>query len=256
MRKLRLLHLNAGTKIGGTETMLLRFLDRVDRNQFDVFVGAFFPGGELLDEAEKRKANIVLLNQTESANLFQIFKGFVKLYKFLKNNQIDIIQIYGFWTNIGGRIAAKLAKVPIVITGQRTEDTWRKSFHSFLDRFTSRWIDLYVSVFNKGKELLINRERIPANKIEVVHNGIDLYWTSQAANIEKHFPTIGMIAAFNQFKAQEVLIQAAPKIIEKFPSAKFILAGCGNNEKKISETITRLGLNPHFTMPGFIKDIR
>jgi glycosyltransferase involved in cell wall biosynthesis len=256
MRKIKILHLNAGTKLGGTETMLLRFLDKVDRNQFEVYIGAFFPGGQLLDEANKRKANTILLNNRDTTSLFRILNGFVKLYKFLKKNRIDIIQIYGFWTNIGGRIAAKLAKVPVVITGQRTEDSWRKPIHSFLDRFTSRWVDLYISVFNKGKELLIKRDRIPERKIVVVHNGIDLNWTNQVYRNNVNFPTIGMVAAFNQFKTQEVLIQAAPKIMEKFLNAKFILTGCGNTEKKMSEMINNLGLNSQFTLPGFIKDIR
>ena len=256
MRRLNLLHLNAGTKLGGTETMILRFLDNIDHNQFQAYVGAFFPGGELLDEADKRGAQTVLFKITSSANPIQLLSGFVRLYKFLKKHKIDIIHMYGFWTNIGGRIAAKLAKTPVIITGQRTEDNWRKSIHSFLDRFTSRWVDLYISVFNKGKELLVNRDRIPAEKILVVHNGIDLNWANPVKSSEKHFSLIGMVAAYNQFKTQEVLIRAAPMILKKFPQAKFILVGCGNTEKKMSEMISNLGLNFHFSTWGFVKDIR
>lgn len=282
MRRLKLLHLNAGTKLGGTETMILRFLDNIDHNQFQAYVGAFFPGGELLDESDKRGAQTILFKITSSANPIQLLSGFVRLYKFLKKHKIDIIHMYGFWTNIGGRIAAKLVKTPVIITGQRTEDNWRKLFHSFLDRITSRWVDLYISVFNKGKELLVKRDRIPENKVVVVNNGIDLNWASPALptlvrkipqklgtsqvlrkgwaspvkSSEKHFPLIGMTAAFNQFKAQDELIKAAPKILEKFPQAKFILAGCGNTEKKMSEMINNLGLNSHFSIPGFVKDIR
>ncbi len=256
MRKIKILYLNAGTKLGGTETMILRFLDNVDHNQFQVYVGAFFPGGELLDEADKRGAQTVLFKIKSSANPIQLLSAFVRLYKFLKKHKIDIIHMYGFWTNLGGRIAAKLAKTPVIITGQRTEDNWRKSIHSFLDRFTSRWVDLYISVFDKGKELLVNRDRIPAEKIVVVHNGIDLNWANPVKSSEKHFLLIGMVAAFNQFKTQDELIKAAPKILEKFPQAKFIFAGCGNTEKKISEMINNLGLNKQFSMHGFVKDIR
>jgi glycosyltransferase involved in cell wall biosynthesis len=256
MQKLKLLHLNAGTKLGGTETMLLRFLERVDQSQFEVYVSAFFPGGELLEEASKRGGKFVLFNITNPANVFQLFSALIKLVRFLNNNKIDIIHLYGFWINIGGRFAAKLAKVPIIITGQRTEDNWRNVFHSFLDRFTSRWVDLYISVFNKGKELLIRRDRIPENKIVVIHNGIDLDWANSIERSNENFPTIGMIAAFNHFKAQDVLIRAAPKILEKFPQAKFILAGCGCTEKKMSEMISNFGLNRHFSVPGFVKDTR
>lgn len=253
MRSIKLLHLNAGTEIGGTETMILRFLDKVDQQKFVVYVGAFFPGGEFLEEAKTRGAHSKLFKIT---NALDIFTAFIKLSRYLKKNKIDIIHLYGFWTNIGGRIAAKLARTPIIICGQRTEDNWRKPFHSWLDRLTMRWVNLYISVFHKGKELLISRDQIPECKIVVIHNGIDINWANQFERNKKNFPIIGMVAAFNQFKAQEALIHAAHKILEKFPLAEFILVGCGKTEKKISELINNLGLNAQFKMPGFVRDIR
>jgi glycosyltransferase involved in cell wall biosynthesis len=260
MRSIKLLHLNSGTNLGGTETMILRFLDKVDQQQFEVFVGAFFPGGEFLYEAEKRGARSVLF---KIKNAIDIFSAFIRLFRYLKKNKIDIVHLYGFWTNIGGRIAAKLAKTPIIICGQRTEDKWRKPFHSRLDWITSRWVDLYISVFNKGKELLISRDRIPERKIVVIHNGIDMNWANSIQKnnwnlpiSERLFPTIGMVAAFNHFKAHNALIQAAPKILEKFPHAKFILSGDGYTKKKASEMINDMCLTSQFIMPGFVKDIR
>lgn len=253
MHRIKLLHLNAGTNIGGTETMILRFLDRVDQQHFAVFIGAFFPGGEFLNEAKKRGAQIVLFKIT---NAIHFFSAFIKLSRFLKKNKIDIIHLYGFWTNIGGRIAAKLARTPIIISGQRTEDSWRKPIHSWLDRLTLRWVDLYISVFHKGKELLIKRDRIPENKIVVVHNGIDLTWVNTERQNKGQLPMIGMIAAQNRFKRQDLLIQAAPKILESFPQANFVLAGSGCTIDKNIKLISSLGLTSHFVVSGFVKDVR
>ncbi len=253
MHKIKLLHLNAGSNIGGTETMILRFLDKVDQQQFTVYVGAFFPGGEFLNEVKKRRAQSVLFKIT---NAIHFISAFIKLSRFLKKNKIDIIHLYGFWTNIGGRIAAKLAKTPIIISGQRTEDNWRKPFHSWLDRLTLRWVDLYISVFHKGKELLIKRDRIPENKIVVIHNGIDLTWVNTEKQNKKQLPMIGMIAAQNRFKRQDLLIQAAPKILESFPQANFILVGSGRTMDKNIKLISSLGLTSHFIVNGFVKDIR
>jgi glycosyltransferase involved in cell wall biosynthesis len=253
MRSIKLLHLNAGTNLGGTETMILRFLDKVDQQKFAVYVGAFFPGGEFLEEAKTRSARSVLFKIT---NVINIFSAFIRLSRYLKKNKIDIIHLYGFWTNIGGRIAAKLAKTPIIICGQRTEDKWRKPFHSWLDWITSRWVDLYISVFNKGKELLISRDRIPERKIVVIHNGIDLTWVNTEKHNREQPPMIGMIAAQNRFKRQDLLIQAAPKILERFPQVNFVLAGNGCTMEKNIELISSLGLTSHFIVSGFVKDIR
>ena len=54
MKRLKVLQLNAGTNLGGTETMILRFLDTIDKTRFQVWVGAFFNHGPLLSEVEYR----------------------------------------------------------------------------------------------------------------------------------------------------------------------------------------------------------
>ncbi|MEO0092282.1 MAG: glycosyltransferase [candidate division WOR-3 bacterium] len=255
MKKLKVLHLNASTYIGGTEMMILRLLDNIDRTKFDVSVASFFPGGTLLDEVKKRGGKPFLFKIANQKNILQMFNAFIRLYQYLRNNNIDIIHIYGFWSNIIGRFCARLANVPIIITGQRTEDNWRKSFHSLLDRFTSRWVNLYISVFNKGKELLIKRDKIPEKKIVVIHNGIDLNWAIGGKG-NSLFPIVGMVAAFSSFKAHEVLIESAIKIVEKLPKIKFILVGCGPKQKKITELINKRGLNSYFLLPGFVYDVR
>jgi len=255
MRKLNILHLNAGTCMGGTETMILRFLEAATNSRFNFYVAAFFLNGPLLDEATKRGAKTCLFQITKRYNVFQLIAVLIKLCRYLKSNKIDIVHMYGFWTNILGRLAIKLTKTPIGITGQRTEDNWRKWYHSYLDRITSRWVDLYISVFNKGKELLVKRDRIPENKIVVIHNGIDLNWAFDRHN-DCVSPLIGMVAMFSPFKTHKELIQAAPKIIEKFPQVKFILVGGGTTKKESVQFISKLGLNSYFLMPGLVNNVR
>lgn len=255
MRKLNVLHLNAGTELGGTETMILRFLETADRTRFNFYVAAFFPGGLLLDRAKRLNAETRLFKVSKRYNMLELIVAFIRLCRFLKKNKIDIVHMYGFWTSIFSRVAIKLTKTPIGITGLRTEDNWRRWYHSFLDRATSRWIDLYISVFNKGKELLVNRDRIPANKIVVIHNGIDLAWVITGRGTCP-LPIVGMIAAFSSFKAHEELIRAVPKIIEKFPNIKFILVGNGKKKKGITDLITKLNLHSYFIITDFVSDVR
>jgi glycosyltransferase involved in cell wall biosynthesis len=255
MRKINVLHLNASTQIGGTETMILRFLSAADKTSFNFFVGSFFKGGVLLERAEKEGAKTALFRINQRFNIFQIISAFIKLCRFMKRNKIGIIHTYGFWTSVAGRIAAKLTKVPVVITGQRTEDNWRNPFHSWLDRFTSGWVDLYISVFNKGKELLIQRDHIAEEKIMVIPNGIDPAWAIGGRRNGK-IPTVGMVAAFSSFKAYEQLIFAATKVVEKFSDVKFILVGDGEKKNEIIKLIDTLKLNSHFILTGYVEDVR
>jgi glycosyltransferase involved in cell wall biosynthesis len=189
-----------------------------------------------------------------------------------------------------GRIVARLAKTPIIITGIRIENFGYNGFHSFLERSTSGWVDLYISVSEQSRKLLLKQHWIPEEKVVVIHNGIDLNWaklyTSQNVDSREKrifpngvtggkrttfFPArgvktpierglgkiqIGMIAAFNHFKTQDSIVLAAPKILETFPNTKFVLVGEGKTKKRITELISQLGLNSNFLLPGFVNDVR
>ncbi len=255
MRKLKLFHLEAGINLGGTEIMLLRYLDRVERTCFQVAVGALFNNGRLIDEVRKKRFVGVSFGIKRRWNLIEVIWAFYKLYLFLKRNKIDIIQLYGFYTNILGRIVARLARIPVVITGLRTEKFWRNRFHSLLARATANWTDSYISVSEKGKELMLRKKWIKKDKVMVIANGIDINWaTCQRLKTLPH--KVGMIAAFNQFKAQKELVLAATRILKKFPEAKFILVGEGKTKRYVIKLIKNLGLKNNFDLIGYTKDVR
>lgn len=255
MKKLKLLHLNAGTNLGGTETMLLRFLDKVDKTRFQVSVGAFFNNGPLLAEVKKRGFEAIEFRINNEFNPFEVLSALVKLYRFLKTKKIDIIHQYGFYTNIFGRIVSRMAKIPIVITGLRMEKFGNNGFHSLLERMTANWSDLYISVSEKGRKLMFEKRWVPKEKVVVVHNGIETDWAKSRIT-DTAQPRIGMIADFNKYKAQQDLVVAASEVLKKFPNAKFVLAGEGETKKNIFKMIKYLGLDSNFVLNGFVGDVR
>ncbi|MCZ2845524.1 MAG: glycosyltransferase [Candidatus Bathyarchaeota archaeon] len=255
MRKLKLLHLNAGTNLGGTETMILRFLDNVDKTRFQISIGAFFNNGPLLSEVEKRNFESRLFKIKHQWNLFEVLFALLKLYHFLKSKKIDIIHMYGFYTNILGRIAARMAKTTIVITGLRMEKFGRNGFHSFLERMTSHWTDRYISISERGQELMLQKQWIEKEKVIVIHSGIDNNWAI-GRTLENQNHRVGMIAAFSRFKAHEQIVLAAPSILRTFPDTKFFLAGEGKTKQRIIKLITSLGINANFDFLGDVQDVR
>ena len=273
-----MLFLNAGTDLGGTEIMLLRFLEKVDRNRFKVSVAALFDRGPFLFEIRKRGFEAYLFAIKHQWNPFEIVYAFARLYRFLKSKRIDIVHMYGFYTNILGSLTARMAKTPVVITGVRTEVADRNGYHHMLERATAHWIDLYISVSEQSRLQMLRKPWVKDGRIVVVHNGIDANWARPMLNSEsrKHqpksnrnphnipfnshalngFPRIGMIGAFNRLKAQEILVLAAPLILSKFPKAKFVLMGEGKNKARIIKFIKQTGFSECFVLPDFAIDPR
>ncbi|MEO0114335.1 MAG: glycosyltransferase [candidate division WOR-3 bacterium] len=262
MRKLKLLQLNAGTNLGGTEIMLLRFLDNVDRNRFQVIVGAFFDNDPLISEVQKRGFEGKLFRIKNCYNPFAVLIAFFSVYRFLKSRKVDIIHLYGFYTNILGKIAARFAKTPIVVTGLRMERFGKNFFHSLLARITDSWTDLYIAVSQRTKALMLQKRWLSKKKVIVIHSGIDPKWSASSSKDDNpdtqapQAPWVGMVGAFNQFKAQEKIVLSAPLVLKNFPTTRFILVGEGKTKERIIRMIAKLGLKPNFDLFGTVSDIR
>ena len=268
-RRLNLLFINAGTDLGGTEIMILRFLERVHKRRFKITVGAFFDRGPLLSEVRRRGFEAVLFPIKHEHNLLEIAYNLARLYRFMRANRFDIVHMNGFYTNILGSLVARMAKIPVVITGVRTEVSGRNGYQHVLERATAHWVDRYISVSEQSRIQMLERPWVHDGQIVVVHNGIDPDWARTPSmshhrgrmirarsGVKENSPCIGMIGAFNRLKAQEILILAAPRILRKYPNARFVLAGAGKTKARIVKMIDKAGLSGHFETPDFTLDPR
>jgi glycosyltransferase involved in cell wall biosynthesis len=102
---------------------------------------------------------------------------------------------------------------------------------------------------------MLKKHWVPKEKVVVVHNGIETDWVN-GKKLNTTQPIIGMIADFNKYKAQQDLVVAASEVLKKFPNAKFVLAGEGENKKKIFKLIKHLRLDANFVLNGFVGDVR
>jgi glycosyltransferase involved in cell wall biosynthesis len=277
-RQMNLLFLNAGTDIGGTETMLLRFLERLNKDKFKASVAAFFDRGPLLHEVRKRGSEAVLFAVKHQWNPLEIVYAFARLHSYMKTRKIDILHMYGFYTNILGSITARMAKTPVIITGVRTEISGRNGYHNILEWISDNWIDLYISVSEQSRLQMLARQWVNKEKVVVIHNGIDPGWAHSVGESENRKreskkrsipqtilsnahahnggPRIGMIGAFNRLKAQEILVLAAPRVLKKFPNTKFVLMGGGKTRNRIINLITKTRLSKRFVLPDPLIDPR
>lgn len=104
----------------------------------------------------------------------------------------------------------------------------------------------------------------PKNKIDVVPNGVDprpfqaldgLDLTSLRARYafaeEKLVFFIGRLVVE---KGAEILVRAAPAVLQEMPNVRFVIAGRGPETAHLQQVITKLNLQAHVTMAGFISD--
>jgi glycosyltransferase involved in cell wall biosynthesis len=120
-----------------------------------------------------------------------------------------------------------------------------------------------VSEFTKWE--LTNYYKIPAHKIQVIHNGVDIKKFQPAADKRKVKAELGFnpddiaIVSVGRLYARKglfTLIESMPAVVKRFPNAKFIISGKGQSDEmqKLIAHATRLGVIGNIIFTGYYPD--
>jgi len=271
MSKINLLYVITKLELGGAQKQLLILINNLDKKKYNIFLFTA-RGGLLVREA----ASIEGLTLKKSKFLERLINplkdvlALVEIYYFIKKNRIQIVHTHSSKAGILGRLAAKLAKTPIII---HTVHGWSfndyqpvgiKYFYIILEKicavFTNKII--VVSGFDKEKGLknLIGRK----DQYILVRYGIDnqVFRDTKKRNEARESLgltdadlVIGMVACFKIQKAPLDFIELAGLIKKDFPGAKFVLVGDGELRKKINARIKQLNLEGQVILTGWRNDI-
>jgi glycosyltransferase involved in cell wall biosynthesis len=142
------------------------------------------------------------------------------------------------------------------------------SFNWFLRFFEEGMIHrarkiIAVSHFTKWE--LTKYYKIPAHKIQVIHNGVDIKKFQPAVDKRKVKVAMGLnpddlaIVSVGRLYARKglfTLIESMPDIIKKFPKAKFIISGKGQSDEmhKLNAHAERLGVRGNIVFTGYTPD--
>ncbi|MFQ6618613.1 MAG: glycosyltransferase family 4 protein [Fidelibacterota bacterium] len=261
--KIRVFQILTETRIGGTERSVLEYVRRISRDDFNVTVGAFIPGGRLPGLLNSINVDFVIFEVKRKYNIFKIFIALLKLYLLLKKRRFHIIHISGFYANMCCRVLGKLSGTPVIITSQWSIDLWRRWYHSLMDRATSILVDSYISNSREAGKILERREHIPPEKIQVIHDGVEVLPLKRSQIMKKYSeysegsiaPLIAMIANFRTPKRHEDVIAAARDVLEYNGRVKFAFAGTGTLEQWIKQKVRSYGLDDSFIFMGYVEDV-
>lgn len=185
-----------------------------------------------------------------------------RLRRLFREWRPDVIHMHTSHAHMLGMLASRTTGVGRTVVSRRVDFTIYRNFLR-LSWFKYRFgIDLYVAISEGIKRQMV-RDGIPADRIQVVHSGID---PSRFDGVEPHdyaaefgvpegAPIIGDVAHFGWHKAQEVLVAAAPRILERHPEARIFLIGKGELRPKIEAQVAELGLADRILFTGFRTDV-
>ncbi len=178
-----------------------------------------------------------------------------KLIKALKSLKPDILHIHGNKTAFVGRVAARRAKINNVIVTVHNFLTYqeRRGLKSrlafYIERQLAKSTSKIITVSNLLKSNLVKKEGIDKNRIEVIHNGIDLSAQKktfarvrdQHSILPNDFLVLN-VARMVDFKGQEYLIKAISKVSIDIPT-KLIIVGDGPLNRKLRKLVKKYNIS-------------
>jgi glycosyltransferase involved in cell wall biosynthesis len=250
---------------GGAQRHVSLLAPRLDRGRFDVTVCCRKKTGEYLSEVEA--AGIEVLEFGSHGKLFgpSALQADYRLARFLESRSVDILHSFLFECNIQGIMAAKLCPGVRVIAGLRNMDDKYGSFrHAVYVRVLKR-SDGIVAVCPAVKARYVSRG-LPEHLISVVENGVEIRDLDPSRASKEAARALGgelpgrplvvTLASLHQRKGLDCLLDAAARVAERIPSARFVIAGEGPERGRLEEQRGKLGLDEAVLLPGPVLAVR
>jgi len=242
--KIRILFLTTTTKVSGAEKQLIYLINGLN-NRYIPAVCSIMHGGDMFSRlGDIRKYSLGITKKT------QLIKA-LKLHSIIKDFQPDIIQSFLDFDNILAATLGSWNNVKI-ITGKRDSVLKRSFFRKILLKMAYGSSDCIIANSNAGRGYLLRNKYAKENRINVIHNAIDLeYYQENVKYITlKGKKNIGCISNFTHAKNIKTLLKAVASIKEK---PTLYILGSGNT-KGIKTLARQMGVN--LVLPGYIKDVR
>ena len=197
--------------------------------------------------------------------------AFWELFRLCRREKFDVVHTHTSKGGFLGRIAARLAGVPLVIHtahgfyfNQMNCGPKAAVFYRFLEKFASHFCDLIISVNEEDRLSAIEKGVVRPSKIHTVINGIN---TKRFENVvppdslrRELDPSgqailIGTTGRLMPQKGYHYLIQAMPTVLREFPGARVIFVGDGPLESELKGLAGQLGVSDQCRFLSFRTDI-
>ena len=249
--------------VGGAERSLVALATGLDRRRWSPSVACLGPEGKLA--APLRAAGVRV--RCLAVDRRKPTAAVAGLARVLEKVRPELVQAFLFHANIAARLAAPLAGVPWVVGGLRVAER-RERWHLWLDRLTIGLSAGSVCVSAGVERFAREAGRLPADRLTVIPNGIDVERIDRAAPVPREaigVPEEAHLALFvGRLDAQKgvaTLLEAAGRVAGARPDWHLALAGDGperDDLRRQAEADARLAgrvrwLGRRDDVPGLLK---
>ena len=276
MQKVKVLHIITRLDKGGSAENTFLTITGLDKDNYDVTLMSGPVKDPKQDRTKQIEAHdikyIFIPELARDVNFIKDLKTLFKIYVFLREEKFDIVHTHTSKAGLLGRLAAKLAGVPIVVHTPHGHVFFgyfkpvKTKIFIFLEKLASHITDKIVALTDREKDdyrlFKITREE----KSVVINSGVDLNRFKELSFGEKKsfkkklglpedFLIAGTVGRLVPVKGQQFLIEAVKNIIHKYPSTLFIFAGDGHLRQNLNRKAIEMGIKDNVIFLGWRDDV-
>lgn len=269
MEKITIAFVEPSLEIGGAEHIICSLIRGLDKDKFRPVLCCLYGLGQLGQQLQAegyQTYHNLMPTKYDPRSIMQ-------LATILRREKSCILYVTNAVVNVFvGRLAAFVARVPLCVISIHTYDTVIQKYMSYFKN-VKRWLankmllpyfDRVIAVAEMQKKYLISSMHVPAQKITVVYNGIDLHRFTHPVDIRAvrrnlQIPdgaeVVGIVANLWPWKTHDVFLRAGAILMREVPDTCFVIAGDGPERNKLEKMAQNLDMADHVLFLGTVDDV-
>ena len=276
-RKIKVAHIIARMITGGADENTLFTIQGLDKDRYevDLIMGEEFDES-IFDKVKNNNFNIIQIKGLKwKLNFLYDPIVLIKLIKMMRKNHYDIVHTHTTKAGILGRIAARVAGVPIIVHGLHgsTFEAFESGLLNWLlflfERLAGRFTDAYISVSKVLSENYIEKGIGKKDNHYTVYSGMELdkfYGVKEKIDcgkkqreleIDSEDFVIGNVARLETRKGHKFLINAFKDVVEERKGCpiKLLIIGEGEERENLENYAKEANLEKNVIFTGYREDV-
>ncbi|MDP1624368.1 MAG: glycosyltransferase [bacterium] len=258
-----------GLGMGGAERLMVPILKNLNREWFEPRV-CFFQIRNGSPIAEDIRALNVPVDFLPIPYLRDMM-GILRLRKYLKDVNADLVHTQLEFADVFGNIAAKLLRLPSVSTVHTMpaqDMELRSRIHQEVELFCLRkFCNAIISVSEEAREFYLKISKIPPDKLRTIYNGVDIaslvnvtaqkdpYSIREQFGIPQDAKLLVTVAVLRELKGIQFMIRALPLILSKYSDVYYLIVGSGPYKDALEYEVERVGVKSRVIFSGQRSDV-
>lgn len=230
-RPLRILHVVDVLALAGMEYGVIKLVNRLDPKRFTPMICCLRFQDKITIPMLRDDIRVVEMNKRDGRD----WRLVPALRRLMREERIDLVHSHNWPTFLYAVLATRLARSPVLIHGEHGREVEAPPVKRVLvSRFLARFVNHLTTVSDGLARELVERWRIPSDRVTAIANGVELTRSGTAADVERLRDELGLepahkvvltIGRLRPVKGYPTLLRAFAEVHGRLAQARLVVVG-------------------------------